>query len=201
MSEAPRPALNEAAARGLDRLTRAVTAATFEAVRLTFESESWRHLGFGSFEAWMADQPRFQLTRDERRAIAAEYREIGMTQRQIAAAVGVHESTISRDVSEPLADASQPEPIAASSAAKPLANASQLDPIDLHEATRGIDPGEKGFVALFRGVIRELEEAELHNAGAVTPGKVGVMRDLFAEVDQLHDEWMPYLGRTLQEVK
>lgn len=75
------------------------------------------------------------------------------------------------------------------------------DESDAHTAALGIDPGERGFVALMRGVISELEEAELVNAGVVTPGKVAVMRDLFAESERLHAEWAPHLHGSLREVK
>ena len=92
------PELNEAAARGLDTITRAALTAGYEAVKLTYQSESWRQLGFGSFDEWVTSMPRYQLERAERKALVAEYREVGMTQRQIAAAVGVSHQTVGRDL-------------------------------------------------------------------------------------------------------
>ena len=126
-----------------------------------------------------------------RRDIHRRLLDKGMSLRQIAAQTGASKDTVRRDVSD-----ETPEEGGAVSDETPD------EPSDLHEAALPIDPGERGFVALIRGVIRELEEAELVNAGSVTPGKVGVMRDLFDEADRLRDDWMPYLGRSpLREVK
>ena len=107
MTQQDRPVLNESAARGLDSITRLVLSAGFGAVKLTYESESWRALGFGSFDEWVMDQPKYQLTRAERKGVVADLREVGMTQRQIAATVGVDHRTIGRDLG---ANAPEPEP-------------------------------------------------------------------------------------------
>ena len=54
--------------------------------------------GFGNFEDWVRAQPKPQLTNGERKALAAEYTvELGMTQREAAAALGVSTDTIQRD--------------------------------------------------------------------------------------------------------
>lgn len=103
------PVLNAAAARGLDAITRATLLAGFEALKLTYLSRSWQHLGFGTFEEWAAAMPKYQLSRDERRAVVLELDGIGMTQRQIAAAVGMGETTVRRDLA-PNGGSDQPAP-------------------------------------------------------------------------------------------
>ena len=95
------PRLNAAAAKGLDTITRAVVSAGFEAVKLTFLSRSWEHLGYASFEAWAAGMPKYQLTRDERKALVTELDGLGMTQRQIASTVGAGVATVNRDLDVP----------------------------------------------------------------------------------------------------
>jgi transposase len=55
-------------------------------------------LGFKTFEAWASSMPKYQLRRDERKALVTELDGIGMTQRQIAAAVGAGQKTVSRDL-------------------------------------------------------------------------------------------------------
>jgi hypothetical protein len=104
--------MNEPAARGLDEITRAVLNAGYAAVKLTYESESWKHLGFDSFAEWAAEQPKYQLSRDDRRTLALEYRDAGMTQRDIGAALGVDVATVNRDLN-PVADATEITPFPA----------------------------------------------------------------------------------------
>lgn len=55
--------------------------------------------GFERFEDWVRAQPKPQLTVVERKALAAEYTvELGMTQREAAAALGVAQATVGRDL-------------------------------------------------------------------------------------------------------
>lgn len=92
------PKVNEPAARALDGITRSLAAATIETVKLVFLSGSWKHLGYQTFEAYMAGMPKYQLSRDERRAVVLELDGLGMRQRQIAAVVGAGKSTVARDL-------------------------------------------------------------------------------------------------------
>jgi len=135
VTQQDRPVLNESAARGLDSITRLVLSAGFGAVKLTYESESWRALGFGSFDEWVMDQPKYQLTRAERKGVVADLREVGMTQRQIAATVGVSHTQVGRDlgtnVPEPEPDRAQGEPDLGTNVPEP--DQPTLD--DIYEAT------------------------------------------------------------------
>lgn len=82
--------------------------------------------GFEKFEHWVAAQPKPQLTAGERRVLAAEYTvELGMTQREAAAALGVDHSTVSR-----MLGANAPDDEADHAGDKPIngANAPDDDP-------------------------------------------------------------------------
>ena len=101
MTDLPRddlPRLNDVAARDLDAIVRSVRFTAFQTVKLTFLSESWKQLGFASFEDWARSLPRHELPRDERKLVVIELDGLGMTQRQIAAAVGAGKSTVNRDL-------------------------------------------------------------------------------------------------------
>lgn len=66
--------------------------------------------GYERFEDWVRGQPKPQLTAGSRRELAAQYVELGMTQREAAAALGVDHRTIGRDVG---ANAPEESPIRA----------------------------------------------------------------------------------------
>lgn len=106
-----KPTLNAPAAQSLQTIAASAMATAFEAVRLTYESESWKHLGYESFADWATAQPKLQMTREERGRAIAELREVGLTQRQVAAAVGVSERTVqSEEASTRKVAAPEPEP-------------------------------------------------------------------------------------------
>lgn len=92
------PKLNGPAAQSLDAIVEHLRAGGFEAFKLVYLSQSWKEVGFASFEAWAESHPKYQLSRDDRRALIIELDGLGMTQRQIAASVGAGVATVNRAV-------------------------------------------------------------------------------------------------------
>jgi len=86
------------------RRVNAVTLDVMSAFRNTVElyyatPELVTTAGFTSFADWARGQPRPQLDREERKQLAITYTEdLGMTQREAAAALGVDHRTVGRDV-------------------------------------------------------------------------------------------------------
>lgn len=209
--EAPR--LNPAAARGLDAITRAVVSAGFEAIKLTFLSRSWKELGYASFEAWAAGMPKYQLSRDERKALVTELNGIGMTQRQIAATVGVHHATVAADLSggNPPAEKAEPEQNEA-----PVAEIRQPEPEptkphvvtepeppkrDLHAAAAAIPATDKGFRSTVDQVLAMLVWLDPENNQPITEVKIEEARRVLDRIEELRQGWLPYLRTQIREVR
>jgi len=216
------PRLNAAAAKSLDTITRAVVSAGFEAVKLTYLSRSWKDLGYASFEAWAAGMPKYQLTRDERKALVTELDGLGMTQRQIAATVGAGQKTVSRDLapvessdSTPKSDRAQDEaPVESNGASDPPGAA--LDPKegtptpipevkptlvpdaqpDLHQAAAGIPETDKGFRSTVDQVLAMLIWLDPENNQPITKVKISEARRILDRIEELRQEWLPYIGVT-----
>ena len=229
------PRLNAAAAKSLDTITRAVVSAGFEAVKLTYLSRSWKDLGYASFEAWAAGMPKYQLTRDERKALVTELDGLGMTQRQIASTVGAGKSQVNRDLvpngPEPDPDRAQDdaplvpngtteEPDHAQSEASVGASAPTEPPIraqddapieadappkptlvpdakpDLHEAAAAIPETDKGFRSTVDQVLAMLIWLDPENNRPITEVKISEARRILDRIEELRQEWLPYIGAT-----
>lgn len=202
------PKLNEAAARGLDTITRAVLTAGFEAVKLTYQSESWRELGFASFEAWAGSMPKYQLPRDERRQMVTELDGLGMTQRQIAAAVGVGAATVNRDlhVSDETPEPDDrvrtkgddvrnetPAPVAPpriTPAPKP----------ELGKAAKALPDTERGWRSVVDQVLSMMAMLDPEEAEPITTTKVEEARRVLRRMEELRVAWLPFMEQGLKEV-
>lgn len=161
-----KPTMNEAAARGLDEIVRPVLQAAYAAIRLTYESGSWKHLGYTSFEDWASAQPKPQITRDERREMVLEMRESGgMKQAEIAAALGVDQATVSRDL---YANASGEAPDRAQTEEDPDANASDEDD-NLIDDTPDPDYADEQYIKALREYIEHLVNVPVPTMGIAPP--------------------------------
>jgi hypothetical protein len=148
------PRLNEPAARGLDEITRSALATAYAAVGLTYQSESWKLLGFSTFEDWAAEQPKFRMTRAERQAKALEFTaSLGMTQREAAAALGVGNGTIARDVAP---SGAQPTP-PFDEDPSPVAPSGAKAPVEPEEETPTDDPADP---EAWRALVQVMDSIE-----------------------------------------
>jgi hypothetical protein len=224
--EAPR--LNAAAARGLDAITRAVVSAGFEAIKLTFLSRSWKELGYASFEAWAAGMPKYQLSRDERKALVTELDGLGMTQRQIAATVGTGVATVNRDLDVPDGTAEEPtdaparlmpvpdgtaqeeappagqEPSPATPPPPTLRPVPEPDPEpkpDLHKAAAATPETDKGFRSTVDQVLAMLVWLDPENNQPITEVKIKEARRVLDRIEELRQGWLPYLQTQIREVR
>ena len=88
------------AAEALDSGVRSIVAGVWDLMRASYVEKSWQPLGYASFEDYARSLPKPQLAIEERRLLAVEYtsEDLGMTQREAAAALGVDHRTVARDV-------------------------------------------------------------------------------------------------------
>ena len=88
------------AAEALDSGVRSIVAGVWDLMRASYVEKSWQPLGYASFEDYARSLPKPQLAIEERRLLAVEYtsEDLGMTQREAAAALGVDQRTVGRDV-------------------------------------------------------------------------------------------------------
>lgn len=180
-----RPHLNEPAARSLDAIARAVLAATWETYALTYASESWRHLGFKTFEEWAQSFPKYQLPPDERRPVVTELAGLGMTQRQIAAVVGVDPATVNRDL-KPVADATGTESGRAEEVAPGVADATDVP----HVAQNSGDNEWYTPPAYIEAAIRVMGGIDLDPASSITANAVVKAKTIYTpEDDGLSQPW------------
>jgi len=125
------------------RRVNAVTLDVMSAFRNTVElyyvtPELVTAAGFTSFADWARGQPRPQLDREEKKQLAITYTEdLGMTQREAAAALGVSESAVQRGFMAAPAASGAPLheedelPLAAGAAIEPEITEPDTDTVDM----------------------------------------------------------------------
>lgn len=92
-------ALDAEAARSLTEEIRAAYALTFELVQDAYNGRAWAALGYGSWGAYCDEEfPHLRLSREERPQLVAALREVGMSSRSIASALGVDPKTVRSDL-------------------------------------------------------------------------------------------------------
>lgn len=105
-------AMNAADARALTDRIKAGVEAIWELIKQAYTERAWAALGYESWDDYCTREfgtARLRLPREERAEVVASLRESGLSQRAIASATGLNQSTISRDLSRGDANAS-PEP-------------------------------------------------------------------------------------------
>jgi hypothetical protein len=110
-----------------------------------------------------------------------------MSQRQIAAAVGVHEATVSRDLN-PVANASTAAPDHAQSEAPAAPHRATPEPSeptpDLHDPAKAIPTTDKSFRATVNLVLSDLDYADVDSNQPITEEKIEEARRLFEGIDE-----------------
>ncbi len=94
--------LSSVDARELTDRIRLGAEAVWELVKQAYVSRAWSVLGYDSWDDYCTREfgnTRLQVPREERSEVVASMREIGMSTRAIAAAVGVDHATVSRELS------------------------------------------------------------------------------------------------------
>lgn len=205
------PKLNGPAAQSLDAIVEHLRAGGFEAFKLVYLSQSWKELGFASFEAWAASHPKYQLSRDDRRALIIELDGLGMTQRQIAASVGASKGTVSTDFAQNRAesepDRAQSEAPVGRNRAEP-GSPPESKPIrkpepehDLHEAAKGIPATDKEFRATVDLILSTLAYGDVEDNQPITEEKIEEVRRLLDRLDEFRQDWLPYIQPRFSEVR
>lgn len=88
-------------ARDLTNRIRQTGSVLWALIVKAFDGRVWESLGYESWDAYCDaefDGARLKLPREERREVVASLREAGMSTRAIAAATGMHHSTVADDV-------------------------------------------------------------------------------------------------------
>jgi transposase len=78
-----------------------------------WETEAWRHMGYGSWDDYVAGEfgtGRWRIPRSERGPVVEMLRGAGMSVRAIAAATGESKSTVARAVASPVPDGTPAPP-------------------------------------------------------------------------------------------
>ncbi|MGW4126251.1 hypothetical protein [Nocardia sp. NPDC004711] len=94
--------LTEEAARELTDNIRARVAQVWELVRYAYTGRVWTVLGYDSWDTYCAaefDGAQLRIPREDRAEVVASLRDIGMSTRAIAAATGLSQPTVSRELS------------------------------------------------------------------------------------------------------
>lgn len=99
MNEIALPTHEEARAL-TDRIKIAVEG-TWQLIREAYTSRTWAVLGYDTWDAYCTaefGETRLKLPREERQEVVASLRDSGLSTRAIAAATGMNQSTIARDL-------------------------------------------------------------------------------------------------------
>jgi len=144
------------AAEALDSGVRSIVAGVWDLMRASYVEKSWQPLGYASFEDYARSLPKPQLAIEERRLLAVEYtsEDLGMTQREAAAALGVDQRTVGRDV-EAFAS---PEP----EIERDVEAFASPEVIEPEEEARALTPSEvrgPSFERTFRHALRDFRTA------------------------------------------
>ncbi|MGW4121373.1 hypothetical protein [Nocardia sp. NPDC004711] len=94
--------LTEEAARELTDNIRARVEQVWELVRHAYTGRVWTVLGYDSWDTYCAaefDGAQLRIPREDRAEVVASLRDIGMSTRAIAAATGLSQPTVSRELS------------------------------------------------------------------------------------------------------
>jgi len=96
------PVLSADDARAITDRIRLAVEATWELIAEAYQREVWTSLGYGSWDDYCQREfgsARIKLPREERPDVVGSLREAGLSQRAIAAATGVAQSTVHEDLS------------------------------------------------------------------------------------------------------
>ncbi|MFI7189972.1 hypothetical protein ACIBQ0_09575 [Nocardia nova] len=143
VSASPPAGLSSVDARDLTDRIKVGVEAVWELVKQAYVSRAWSILGYDSWDDYCTREfgnSRLQLPREERPEVVASMREIGMSTRAIAAATGVSDITVRRELSG--ATNVAPEPVTGidGKTYPPKPPAPEPDPAS-GSAREGIDAG------------------------------------------------------------
>lgn len=102
----------ESAARQLTDQIKTVVEGAWQLIQEAYTSRAWAALGYESWDAYCSAEfgtSRLRLPREERQEVVGSLRDAGLSTRAIAAATGLNQSTISRDLGATDANASVAE--------------------------------------------------------------------------------------------
>lgn len=97
----PTAPLTNSAARDLTDRIKGYVEAAWDLIKQAYALRVWTALGYGSWDEYCAaefDRAHIRLPREERQEVVASLRDIGMSTRAIAAATGMDQSTVSRQL-------------------------------------------------------------------------------------------------------
>ncbi|MFD6357256.1 hypothetical protein [Nocardia tengchongensis] len=93
--------LSSEEARALTDAIRTQVAQVWELIKQAYAARVWELLGYGSWDAYCAtefDGAQLRIPREERSEVVASLRDIGMSTRAIAAATGLSQRTVAREL-------------------------------------------------------------------------------------------------------
>lgn len=98
-------------ARAITDRIKATVSDAWDLIEQAYAARVWDALGYDSWDHYCLTEfgtTRLRLPRDERREVVASMREVGMSTRAIASAVGVDAKTVRTDLAEPGGEFSPP---------------------------------------------------------------------------------------------